>query len=123
MNNMSMYDELSPDEAARRAWIVQGPSPRIHEDARRTVREVMPLLARALDRMPVRHYISVESATITERIRQIVDRCPIESVVLVTTSDIEELTEYLERELNAAGLLKKVPWWAPVARSAKSRRS
>lgn len=46
-----MYDNLSPEEAARQAWIVVGRDPYTHQDAKRMVRVVMPLLARALDRM------------------------------------------------------------------------
>lgn len=45
------YDRLPPAEAARRAWTNAGTNPQAHRAAKDHVRMVMPLLARALDRM------------------------------------------------------------------------
>lgn len=44
------FDLLPPDAAAVMAWTSSGPSPEWHERAKQTVRDAMPLLARALDR-------------------------------------------------------------------------
>lgn len=46
-----IYDHLPAREAVLRAWTVPGSNPTWHESARREVAGVMPLLARALDRL------------------------------------------------------------------------
>ena len=45
------FDELPPDEAARRAWIDDGSMPTVLAIRQDAVRELMPTLARALDRL------------------------------------------------------------------------
>lgn len=45
------YDALSPKDAAVRAWVTPGVRPEWDAQAKRIVRDVCPLLARALDRM------------------------------------------------------------------------
>ena len=45
------YDHLEPLEAAALAWSSHGGNPQRHEMARNQVRDAMPLLARALDRL------------------------------------------------------------------------
>jgi len=49
---LRQYDALPPLEAIVKAWNNPGKHPSHHEAARRTVRDAMPLLARALDRLP-----------------------------------------------------------------------
>jgi hypothetical protein len=45
------YDHLTPVEAVAKAWTEPGPHPAWHEETKRAVRDAMPLLARALDRL------------------------------------------------------------------------
>lgn len=45
------YDALNPEEAVSLAWTLPGVHPRYHAEQQQIVRERMPLLARALDRM------------------------------------------------------------------------
>jgi len=47
---LTRYDHLLTSEAVYLAWNETGPNPEWHEMAKEAVREVMPLLARALDR-------------------------------------------------------------------------
>lgn len=49
------YDALPPEEALVRAWTEPGPNPAWHWATRKEVRDAMPLLARALDRLADRH--------------------------------------------------------------------
>lgn len=49
------YDALDPEEAILLAWTVAGGHPRYHAEQQQIVRERMPLLARALDRMAEEH--------------------------------------------------------------------
>lgn len=44
-------DQLPPEEALVRAWTVPGRNPAWHRLTVRVVRDAMPLLARALDRL------------------------------------------------------------------------
>jgi hypothetical protein len=48
---LKQYDHLPPDQAIVRAWTEGGPSPRWHALAIRDVVNVMPLLARAVERL------------------------------------------------------------------------
>lgn len=48
---LKMYDHLAPEEAAAFAWADPGLHPTFHGRARQEVRDAMPLLARALDRL------------------------------------------------------------------------
>ena len=48
---LRMYDHLPAEEAAVRAWTVAGRSPELHRKQQQEVRDRMPLLARALDRL------------------------------------------------------------------------
>jgi hypothetical protein len=45
------YDHLPAEEAVRLAWQTPGPNPHWHTQMQAKVREQMPLLARALDRL------------------------------------------------------------------------
>ena len=45
------YDGLEPLDAVIKAWTEEGPHPAWHEETKRAVRDAMPLLARALDRL------------------------------------------------------------------------
>jgi hypothetical protein len=45
------YDGLEPLDAVIKAWTEPGPHPAWHEETKRVVRDAMPLLARALDRL------------------------------------------------------------------------
>ena len=45
------YDHLPAAEAASRAWAKPGVNPEWHREMRQRVRDAMPLLARALDRL------------------------------------------------------------------------
>lgn len=45
------YDHLPPIEAVRKAWEVKGVRPFFHDMAKGQVHSIMPLLARALDRL------------------------------------------------------------------------
>lgn len=49
-SGLTRYDDLAPGQAAVRAWIEPGPVPQYHRACQEQVREVMPLLGRALDR-------------------------------------------------------------------------
>lgn len=44
-------DHLPPEEALARAWSKPGPHPRWHRMTQQVVRDCMPLVARALDRL------------------------------------------------------------------------
>jgi hypothetical protein len=46
-----LYDNLPPEQAVLKAWTRPGPRPDWHRKMQDEVRKVMPLLARALDRM------------------------------------------------------------------------
>lgn len=48
---LKKYDELPVEEAIKLAWTNEGVYPIAHEEAKQVVRDVMPLLARALDRI------------------------------------------------------------------------
>lgn len=48
---LRQYDGLDAVDAVAAAWTRPGPSPEWHEQSRARVRQVMPLLARALDRL------------------------------------------------------------------------
>ncbi|MDP8928652.1 MAG: hypothetical protein M3O70_08790 [Actinomycetota bacterium] len=50
-SGLRQYDDVDPYEAAVRAWVNPGRAPGAHAAAKRGVRALMPLLARALDRM------------------------------------------------------------------------
>lgn len=50
-DGLRQYDNLDPITATIAAWRTPGPRPDWHERARATVREVMPVLGRALDRL------------------------------------------------------------------------
>ena len=50
-SGLRQYDNLEPAEAVLRAWNTPGPRPDWHAKAQKKVREAMPVLARALDRM------------------------------------------------------------------------
>lgn len=50
-----LYDDLSPADAVVAAWQVTGPVPGYHRAMQEQVREAMPLLARALDRLAAEH--------------------------------------------------------------------
>ena len=45
------FDHLSPEEAAVEAWVSLGSNPKWGLESKQLVRDAMPLLARALDRM------------------------------------------------------------------------
>ena len=45
------YDEMEPIEAVVAAWTQMGRNPKWHLNTQNFVRESMPLLARALDRL------------------------------------------------------------------------
>lgn len=45
------FDSLPPEVAALKAWTDAGVAPQWHEASKRELRDLMPLLARALDRM------------------------------------------------------------------------
>lgn len=51
VRRVTMYDDLPPAEAAAKAWNVAGDRPDYHRRAQEVVRDMMPLVARALDRM------------------------------------------------------------------------
>jgi len=51
MEGLHQYDHLPAAEAARRAWTHYGVRPVWHLLAQETVRNAMPVLARALDRL------------------------------------------------------------------------
>jgi len=51
MEGPHQYDHLPAAEAARRAWTHYGVRPVWHLLAQETVRNAMPVLARALDRL------------------------------------------------------------------------
>ena len=46
-----MYDDLPPEEAVAAAWTIMGRNPNYHVKKMAEVRNAMPLLARALDRL------------------------------------------------------------------------
>lgn len=46
----NMYDHLPALEAALQAWTTPGPDPFYHEAVKHGIRQIMPLLGRALDR-------------------------------------------------------------------------
>lgn len=48
---LATYDHIHPELAVRLAWTNPGMNPEWHEKAKQAVRDAMPLLARALDRM------------------------------------------------------------------------
>lgn len=50
-NGLRKYDHLPPEEALVRAWTTPGSHPRWNEARKQEVRDGMPLLARALDRL------------------------------------------------------------------------
>lgn len=52
---LRQYDGLPPLEAVVRAWAESGVHPGWHDAAAADVRETMPLLGRALDRLAVEH--------------------------------------------------------------------
>lgn len=47
----SQYDGLSASDAVARAWTTPGANPEWHKKAQQEVRDAMPVLARALDRL------------------------------------------------------------------------
>ena len=49
--SLKMYDGLPPEEAVAAAWLIMGRNPNYHVQKKAEVRNAMPLLARALDRM------------------------------------------------------------------------
>lgn len=51
VRRMTMYDNLPPAEAAAKAWNMKGDKPDYHRRAQEVVRDTMPLVARALDRL------------------------------------------------------------------------
>lgn len=51
MPGLHMYDTLPPEEAVIAAWVNTGPNPQWHRRCQDVVRQQMPLLARALDRL------------------------------------------------------------------------
>lgn len=48
---LNMYDGLPPEEAVAAAWTIKGRNPNYHVIKKAEVREAMPLLGRALDRL------------------------------------------------------------------------
>jgi hypothetical protein len=48
---LDKYDHLSPEESVVAAWTASYANPELNETAKDQVRDAMPLLARALDRM------------------------------------------------------------------------
>jgi len=50
-SGLRKYDHLPPAEAARRAWTTAGNHPEWDAACKDEVRNLLPLLARALDRM------------------------------------------------------------------------
>lgn len=50
-NGLRKYDHLPPEEAIIRAWMTPGVNPRWHDLTRDAVRDAMPVMARALDRL------------------------------------------------------------------------
>lgn len=51
-NGLRSYDHLDPVEAIRQAWQEPGAQPEYHRRVKQQVDALMPLLARALDRLP-----------------------------------------------------------------------
>lgn len=50
-DGLRKYDKVPVEEAIKLSWNDPGVYPIAHEEAKQLVRDVMPLLARALDRM------------------------------------------------------------------------
>ena len=48
---LKQFDWMTPEQAALNAWTQVGGNPYWHDKMRTQVRDAMPLLARALDRM------------------------------------------------------------------------
>lgn len=48
---LRQYDNMPAIEAVAKAWNVPGRHPRAHEQAKREVKDAMPLLYRALERL------------------------------------------------------------------------
>lgn len=48
---LEIFDHLPADEAIVMAWNVPGAAPRYHRDMKILVREQMPVLARAIERL------------------------------------------------------------------------
>ena len=48
---LKQFDNLPPAEAILAAWNTPGPEPIWHEEAKRLVRNLMPVMARAIDRL------------------------------------------------------------------------
>lgn len=51
LEGLRKYDKVPVEEAIKLSWNNPGVYPIAHEEAKQLVRDVMPLLARALDRM------------------------------------------------------------------------
>lgn len=50
-SGLRQFDRLSAAEAVRRAWSERGSHPRWDADVEETIRQLNPVLARALDRL------------------------------------------------------------------------
>lgn len=48
---LGMYDGLSPEQAVKAAWLNAGINPDYHADVLAKIREMAPILGRALDRL------------------------------------------------------------------------
>ena len=56
VNDIEMYDHLPPEEAVVAAWTEQGKHPGWHVGMQVRMRDYMPLVARALDRLALDHH-------------------------------------------------------------------